>query len=126
MEEPKRILLIDDDPDHLILCNIMLRKKGFDVMALPGCEKMEELRDVVDSFSPQLIFMDHDMRGICGADLARFLKSREAYARIPIIYFSGRDDIVRLAKNAGADDYLRKPFEPEGLINMAYRYLTQT
>ena len=123
MQEPRRILLIDDDPDHLILCNVTLRKRGYEVMALPGCENTDDLQEVMESFAPDLIFMDHDMHGICGADLARFLKSRPEYSETPIIYFSGRDDIVQLAKEAGADGYLRKPFESGSLIGMAESYL---
>lgn len=126
MQQSKRILLIDDDHDHLLLCNITLRKRGYSVMALPGCEKMEELTQAVETFAPHLIFMDHDMRGICGQDLARFLKSHPQYCRIPIIYFSGRDDIVQLAKDAGVDDHLRKPFELQRLVAIAGRYLPQS
>ena len=125
MEQPKRILLIDDDHDHLFLCNVILRNKGYDVRLLPGCEKMTELAEVVDNFRPDLIFLDHDMRGICGHDLTRFLKMQPGYSKIPVIYFTGRDDIVKLAKAAGADGYFRKPFEVKGLEDVTARYLTR-
>jgi len=125
MAEVKRILLIDDDLDHLLICNLVLRRKGYEVLTLAGCEKMEELEEAVETFRPELIFLEHDMRGICGMDLIQMLKSHSEFKKIPVIYFTGRDDIVQLAKQAGADSYLRKPFDVNGLIEMARKYLPQ-
>ena len=93
------------------------------MVTLAGCEKMEDLTDAIDTYQPALILMEHDMRGICGADLLHMLKSRAAYADIPIVYFSGRHDIVELAKQGGADGYLSKPYQAEGLLALTRRYL---
>jgi len=123
MAQKKRILLIDDDLDHLLTCNLILRRSGYEVLTLAGCGKMEELLDTVQSFQPELIFLEHDMRGICGMDLTQMLKSHSAFKKIPVIYFTGRDNIVQLAEHAGADSYIRKPFDIDGLINMAHKYL---
>jgi two-component system cell cycle response regulator DivK len=122
MGHEKRILLIDDDIDHLLICNLILRRRGYEVLTLAGCEKMDELVKAVETFLPDLIFLEHDMRGICGMDLARMLKSHDSFKSIPVIYFSGRDDIVRLAKQAGADNYLRKPLDVNMFTNIALRY----
>lgn len=126
MIQPKRILLVDDDYDHLLVCSIILQKKGYKVSTLPGCEKMEELLETVRIFRPDLIFMDHEMRGMCGLDLIKTLKSSTEFARIPVIYFTGRDDIETLAKQAGADGYLKKPFEISNLIATTQGFLIQT
>jgi CheY-like chemotaxis protein len=124
MQQPKRILLIDDDPDHLLICNLLLKKNGYSVEILNGCENMDEFLAEVETFRPHLIFMDHDMRGICGADLTRMLKSHEDFGSIPVVYFTGRSDIVHLAKQAGADGYLSKPFQTEGLLEATARYMS--
>lgn len=116
-------MLVDDDLDHLLTCNLILRGKGHEVLTLAGCEEMEELMEAVETFRPNLIFLEHDMRGICGMDLSRMLKSHAKYKGIPVIYFSGRDDIAELAKTAGADNYLRKPFDTSGLVEIARKYL---
>jgi two-component system response regulator (stage 0 sporulation protein F) len=123
MQQPRRILLIDDDHDHLLICGIILQRRGYKVKTMDGCEKMEELTEVVQSFLPDLIFLDHDMRGICGMDLTRMLKSHSAFSKIPVIYFTGRDNIVQLAKEAGADDHFRKPFDVNGLLEITARNL---
>jgi len=123
MAQPKRILLIDDDYDHLLTCNLILQKRGYEVLTLAGCEKMEELITAAETFRPGLIFMEHNMRGICGMDLTQMLKSHPEFKKIPVIYFSHQDDIVQLAKQAGADGYLRKPIQVDGLIDITSKYL---
>ena len=125
MQQPKRILLIDEDFDHLLICSLLLQREAYEVRAVAGCEKMDDLIEVVRSFRPGLIFMDHDMRGICGMDLTKMLKSLEEFNGIPIIYFTDRSDIVKLAKEAGADGYFKKPFDTNGLIEFTRRYLGQ-
>ncbi len=123
MRQPKRILLIDDDFDHLLACNVILRREGYSVLTMAGCEKIDELMASVETFRPDLIFMEHDMRGICGTDLTRALRSRAAYDGIPIIYFSGRQDIVAITTQTGANGYVKKPYEIDGLLAAARRYL---
>lgn len=123
MEQSKRILLIDDDYDHLLICSLILKRRGYEVLTLAGCERMEELTTAVETFRPGLIFMEHKMRGICGMDLTQMLKSHGGFKKIPVVYFSHLDDIVPLAKQAGADAYLRKPFNVDGLIDITGKYL---
>ena len=125
MEQSKRILLIDDDYDHLLTCSLILKRRGYEALTLAGCERMEYLITAVETFRPGLILLDHDMRCICGMDLTRMLKSHGEFKKIPVVYFSQRDDIVRLAKQAGADAYLRKPFNVDGLIDITGKYLVQ-
>jgi len=123
LKQPKRILLIDDDHDHLLICNLILRRKGYDVHTMAGCERMDELTEVVETWKPDLIFMDHDMRGICGTDLTRMLKSHPIYKTIPVIYFSGREDIAELARLTQADGHLAKPLDAGSLIRIADEFL---
>lgn len=74
------------------------------------------LLEVVKDFMPDLIFMDHHMREMDGREATRLLKSNEATRHIPIIYFSSAEHIELLAREAGADDFLAKPFRIEQLI----------
>ncbi|HEY6902566.1 MAG TPA: response regulator [Puia sp.] len=117
--------MIDDDYDHLLVCSLLLKKRGYDIFSLAGCKEIEELIRTVETFRPQLIYMDHEMQGICGADLTRALKSHPEFKNIPVIYFSGRDDIVQLAEQARADDYLKKPLKLESLLEITHKYLAQ-
>ena len=83
---------------------------------------MEELVETIRAFRPGLIFMDHDMPGIGGMDATRMLKSDPLSKSIPIIYFSGQDNVDQLAAAAGADDYLRKNFYMPKLLEITAKY----
>ena len=120
---PKNVLLVDDDPDHLCLCQLILRRQHYGVHILPGCNSMDDLLTVVRDFRPALIFMDHSMPGIGGLEATRTLKSSPSFSSIPVIYFSGQDDIEALAKAAGADDCLRKSFYMPQLLELAAKYI---
>lgn len=122
MELRKKILIVDDDPDHLLICNILFRRRGYDVLPLLGCDPLDTLTEAIDSFKPAIIFMDHFMPGINGLQAVQMLKANPAYSSIPIIYFSVHDDLARIAKLAGADAFFQKPFQAEELVKIAERY----
>ena len=122
MVNSKKIILVDDDPDHLLICNILFRKRGFDVLPLLGCDPITKLMEAIDSFGPAIIFMDHFMPGISGYEAVKILKSHPSYRSIPIIYFSVHDDLAIIAQQAGADAFFQKPFEAEELMKIAEKY----
>ncbi len=119
----KNVLLVDDDPDHLCLCRLILHRQHYGVHILPGVNSINDLTNVVREFRPDLIYMDHGMPGIGGLDATRMLKADPLYNHIPIIYFSGEDDIVSLAKAAGANDCLRKRFYMPELLELTAKYI---
>lgn len=122
-ENRKKILIVDDDPDHLLICNLLFRRRGYDVLPLLGCDPIEDLIDAIDAFKPSIIFMDHFMPGICGADAVKILKANPAYRSIPIIYFSVHGELAKIASEAGADAYFQKPFQAEELFKIAEKFV---
>jgi CheY-like chemotaxis protein len=123
MANPKKIMIVDDDPDHLLAVNLIFRKKGYEVLPLLGCESLEMLEEQVRSFRPDIIFIDHDMPVVCGSDAVKMLKAHPEHRTIPIIYFSAHDRIEALARAAGANTWLRKPYALGRLIEVAEQYL---
>jgi len=123
MDNRKRILIVDDDPDHLLICNLLFRRRGYEVLPLLGCDPFEVLTDAIDSFKPALIFMDHFMPGVSGLDAIKILKSHPVYRFIPIIYFSVHGDLALIAKEAGADGYFQKPFQSAELMKIAEKFV---
>lgn len=123
MESHKNILLVDDDPDHLLICNILFRRRGYNVMPLLGCNPLKTLTDAIDSFQPSLIFMDHFMPGVTGFDAIKMLKAHPVYSKIPVIYFSVHGDLEKIAREAGADAYFQKPFQADDLFTIADRFV---
>lgn len=123
MASPKKIMIVDDDPDHLLAVSLIFQRKGYRVLTLLGCESLEILEGEVRSFHPDLILIDHDMPVVCGSDAVKMLKAHPEYRSIPIIYFSAHDRIEALARAAGADSWLRKPYVLNRLIAEAERFI---
>jgi len=121
MESPK-IILVDDDPDHLLVCKLIFERRNFQVHTLPGFETLDDLIEQIKELDPHLIFMDHEMPGIQGDAAIKALKSSPHTSHIPVIYFSGTHDLEELARHAGADAYIQKPFMIESLVALAHKY----
>jgi len=119
MFRPRKILLVDDDPDHLFICRRIFEKNGYDVQILLGCNG---LLTAVERFKPELIFMDHNMPGICGPEAIQLLRSNPSSASVPIIYFSAEYDLEELASKAGANASLKKPFAINHMLNLTGQY----
>ena len=123
MVNRKKILIVDDDPDHLLICNILFRRRGYDVLPLLGCDPLDDLTQAIDTFHPSLIFMDHFMPGVCGYDAVKMLKADPRYRSIPVIYFSVHGDLASIAREAGADAFFQKPFQSEDLLKIAEKFV---
>lgn len=120
IQQRKRILVVDDNNDHLYLVKLVLERRGYEVIILndPG-----EFVDHVQAYQPALIFMDQNMPILTGIEAIKALKVDRVSRNIPIIFFTGRNDVEELAKMSGADDWLKKPFRLEELITKAEKFL---
>jgi CheY-like chemotaxis protein len=112
MNKVKRVLVADDDPAILDVMRMMLEFEGYEVMTSPngsGILRME-------SGLPDLLLLDIWMSGTDGRELCRQLKLNEKTRRIPIVLVSASKDIEHSAREAGADDFIAKPFEMNELL----------
>jgi CheY-like chemotaxis protein len=103
-----KILICDDDAELLLICTYILEKKGYQVITSSHCNNITKL---VRETSPDVILMDNWIPDAGGIAASRELKSDNAVKHIPIVYFSASNDIQTLAKQAGAEAFLSKPFE---------------
>jgi len=122
MSADKKVLVIDDAEDHLLICKLVLEHRGYEVLTLPGVESMEQLFESVYSFQPDVIFTDHDMPGINGEDIVRMLKQVPQFSDIPIIYLSGNEKIDQLTEQSGADDFVPKPLKIPEFLSVLTRF----
>ena len=113
MGEPRKILLVDDDVDHLSISKLILTNRGYNVLVLWSTGVLLE---VVKDFMPDLIFMDHNMPEMDGRAATRLIKANDVTKHIPVVYFSGAERLESLAREAGADGFLVKPFKIEQLL----------
>jgi len=107
-----RVLIFDDDVDILELCALVLQSRGFETATENNCRNVIKR---VKEVAPDVILMDNWIPDSGGIIASRTIKSNEAFQHIPIVYFSANNDIKSLAKEAGADAFLAKPFDLEEL-----------
>jgi DNA-binding response OmpR family regulator len=108
------VLAADDDEDILALVTFRLERSGYTVLqARDGAEALELAR----AKKPDLAVLDVMMPKMDGFELTRRLRADEATSRMPIILLTARaqDTDVQQGFDAGADDYIRKPFSPQEL-----------
>jgi len=109
------ILIVDDEPDLAELISYNLKKEGFRVFSVPdGGEAL----DVVKKEGFDLIVLDLMLPGLQGMEVCRILRTAPKTKDIPIIMLTAKGEEADRIKGleAGADDYLAKPFSPRELI----------
>jgi DNA-binding response OmpR family regulator len=108
------VLAADDDEDILELVAFRLERSGYTVLRAKDGE--EALRLALEA-KPDLAVLDVMMPKLDGYELTRRLRADDATRRMPIILLTARsqDADVQAGFDAGADDYLRKPFSPDEL-----------
>src|SRR5665811_138085 len=107
-----RVLVVEDDEDIAQALQRSLRMEGYDVRtAADGQEALEQGR----GFAPDLVILDLGLPKIDGLDVARSLRAEDD---VPILILTARDALESRVEglDAGADDYLVKPFERQELL----------
>lgn len=114
MEKIKRIMIADDDPAILDAIGIILEYKGYEVRRVLNGKGLIEMEYEL----PDLLLLDIWMSGTDGRDICKKLKDTEHTRKLPIVLISASKDIQKSAMDAGADDFLAKPFEIEELFKI--------
>ena len=108
------VLVADDDPDILTLVGFRLERAGYEV--LPARDGEEALALALER-QPDLAILDVMMPKLDGYEVTQRLRSNQATSGMPVILLTARvqeADITR-GFEAGADDYIKKPFSPQEL-----------
>ncbi|HET6242979.1 MAG: response regulator [Bacteroidetes bacterium] len=116
----KCILICDDDIDILEVTKIVLQK-SFKVETLTHCN---DIFKNYEKYKPDLILMDLWIPDMGGEAITRLLKSSSKTKKTPVIIFSANNDIEKVSFNAGADGFLRKPFDIKTLNQAINDFLT--
>jgi diguanylate cyclase (GGDEF)-like protein len=110
-----KILIVDDDPDIRDVLKLTLAEENYEVAeAKDGQEALEKIQ----SESPSLLLLDYKIPKVDGREVCRRVKKDLLLRHLPIIMVTGKGDISDKVDgiDAGADDYIVKPFEPKELL----------
>ena len=111
-----KILIAEDEPDIRELVTFMLQFAGYEVVAASNGE------DAVRTASrerPDLVLMDVRMPRMTGYDACRMMKANPDLRNVPVVFLSakGQESEIQSGLDAGAEEYLLKPFSPAELTN---------
>ena len=119
---PKRILVVDDEPDVIDLVSFSLRVRGFEVViARNGLEALLRARRAL----PDLVVLDVMMEGMDGLSVCEILRAQPSTKDIPIIIVTAATGEIAKVNSfeAGATDYMTKPFSPGELVRKVGKLL---
>ncbi|MEH2367707.1 hybrid sensor histidine kinase/response regulator [Nostoc sp.] len=109
-----RILAVDDTQDNLILVQAILESEGYEIdLASDGIKALRK----IEQSPPDLILLDVMMPGIDGYEVTRRIRNNPAISYIPILLITAfHQSSVVEGLDAGADDFIRKPFDTDELL----------
>ena len=111
-----KILVADDDPISRRLIQSCLTEAGYDVsVAVDGAEALEKISR---SDSPRVLVLDRTMPHVDGVDVCRAIRKKAMEPDVYIILLTGKGEREEIVEGfeAGADDYITKPFSPRELV----------
>ncbi len=113
-----KVLVVDDEPFICRSLSFVLRKDDYEVFeARDG----EEALEVIRTEKPDLVFLDVMMPKMNGFDVVRAVRGEEHLADILIVLLTakGQDADRQTGEDAGANDYMTKPFSPTKILERA-------
>ena len=108
------VLVADDEEDIKVVLRMFLEAVGYEVVtAFDGLDALEQIK----STKPDVVLMDIMMPVIDGIEVVRQMKATPGIRDIPVVMLTAaaQSDMVERAIQAGAADYIVKPFEPEAV-----------
>lgn len=115
----KKILITDDDEGVQDIFKLIFERAGYDV-----CVQGSALSILENNYvRPDLFLLDRQLSGQDGLKVCRFLKSNNKTKDIPVIIVSATPGIASMAKEAGADDFIEKPFQMKDLLKVVARWI---
>jgi DNA-binding response OmpR family regulator len=119
-----KILIAEDEPDIRELVAFMLRFAGYEVVTASNGEEAVQgaTREI-----PDLILMDVRMPRMTGYEACRIMKASPTLQDIPVVFLSakGQESEIQSGLEAGAEEYLLKPFSPDELTNRVRMILSK-
>jgi len=116
MQNGKKILLVEDEPEFRLALRMRLEANGYDI--IEADDGMKGL-DAVRRQNPDLIILDVMLPGMDGFKVARLLKYSAKYKNVPLMMLTvmSQANDRKMGQAVGADAYLTKPYQPQELLD---------
>ena len=114
--QPRRVVVIEDDPEMIELVKLILAKDGFDVA---GANNGRDGLGVIEESQPDVVLLDLMMPDMDGWEVYQSMKAQDSMKNIPVIIITAKAqsiDRVLGLHIAKVDDYITKPFSPSELL----------
>lgn len=109
----KCVLILDDDPEILFVCKIILEQNNYLVETRLVCDDI--IKDIKD-IGPDIILMDLWIPIMGGEKAVHLMKNNSDTAHTPVILFSANTEIDMVVKRSNANGFLKKPFDIQTLL----------
>lgn len=113
MTDKTKVLVVDDDSGIGEMLKTLLEFSGYEVTVT---EKPDETAEIIQKENIDVVMLDMLISGVNGTEVCAGLRQNEATAETPILMMSALHDAGSKCKEAGADDFIAKPFEMDELI----------
>ena len=117
----KRIIVVEDDESIQDVFHLAFRENEYDFIILKSGEKIIS----TEIEAPDLFILDKQISGTSGLDICRFIKHSPKFKDVPVIMFSASPDIIKTARDAGADDAIAKPFSLKKLRETISKFVNR-
>jgi diguanylate cyclase (GGDEF)-like protein len=120
-----KILIVDDDPDIRDILKLTLSEENYEILE---AKDGEEALGIINAKPLDLVLLDYKIPKMDGRQVCRLIKKDLLLRHLPIIMVTGKGDISDKVDgiDAGADDYIVKPFEPKELLARIRMILRRT
>lgn len=123
MNKSTRILVLDDDQDIGTMIKMMLEYKGYSVTV---SDRADLAQEILNNGGVDLIIMDMLLSGVNGTDLCVELKKNPATSQIPVIMISAHPNAKEICLQAGADEFISKPFDMSDILSKIDQLINKT
>jgi two-component system phosphate regulon response regulator PhoB len=118
----KKVLIIENDHDIRMLVAYLLEEEGFETFSSPEPQKLDEILE----FKPHVILVDEFINNKPGHRFCLKIKQSEKLKHIPVIILSTADNIELIVEECKANDYVKKPFDIEIMVEKVLNIIDNT
>ena len=108
------ILVVDDDPDISMMLKLMLEYKGYAVTVL---SKPDETIRMLENDEYSMVIIDMLLSGVSGIDICNRIRQNSDTADCPVLMISAHPNAKEICLQAGADDFISKPFDMNDILS---------